>query len=167
MGISVLQGDITALEVDAVVNAANEYLAHGGGVAAAMVRAGGQIVQDESDAWVREHGRLLPGTAAVTTAGEMPAEWIIHVAGPRFREGQDNAGLLRKAVRAALDASAEIGAESVALPAISAGIFGYPVDAATRVIADTTREWLRGHETSVILVGYDEATTRHFAAAVG
>ncbi len=167
MGIRVLQGDITTLEVDAVVNAANEYLAHGGGVAAAMVRAGGRVVQEESDAWVREHGKLESGAAAVTTAGAMPAQWIIHVVGPRYREGQDNESLLRSAVVAALRAAADLGAEAVALPAISAGIFGYPVDEATAVIANAARRWLRGRDLEVILVGYDEATTRHFRTAVG
>lgn len=78
-------GDLTRLGTDVVVNAANEHLAHGGGVAAALSRAGGPAVQAESDRWVAEHGPVGPGRAAVTTAGALPARWIVHVVGPRFR----------------------------------------------------------------------------------
>jgi putative ATPase len=165
-----LPGDLTQQEVDAVVNAANEHLAHGGGVAAALERAGGRQVRKESDAWVRAHGPVGPGRAAVTTAGRMPARWIVHVVGPRHREGQDNEGLLRQAVRAALDAARDEGARSVALPAISAGIFGYPPAEAARVIAQEAAAWLagdRGGVEEVRLVGYDEAAARDFAAALG
>ncbi|MBA2529014.1 MAG: macro domain-containing protein, partial [Euzebyales bacterium] len=96
----VVEGDLTRQDVDAVVNAANERLAHGGGVAAALARAGGPTVQAESDRWVAEHGTLTPGQAAVTGGGGMAARWVVHVVGPRFRPGQDNEGLLRQAVRA-------------------------------------------------------------------
>lgn len=164
-----VQGDLTAQPVDAVVNAANERLRHGGGVAAAIVRAGGSIVQRESREWVREHGPVLPGTAAVTTAGDMPARWVVHVVGPRFRRGQDNEGLLRQAVTAALDAAVEAGARSVAMPAISAGIFGYPRAEATRVIAAECAAWLDDRPDAldqIRLVGYDDASAADFAAAV-
>ncbi len=164
--VVVLEGDLTAQRVDAVVNAANERLAHDGGVAAALARAGGPAVQGESDAWVGEHGSVKPGTAAITTAGAMAARWIIHVVGPRWREGQDNEGLLRQAVRAALDTARDLGATSIALPAISAGIFGYPRNEATTVIADETRQWLagdRGGLAEIRLVGYDAATAEDFA----
>src|ERR671918_98630 len=114
-----VQGDLTAMEVDAVVNAANEHLHHGGGVAAALSRAGGPSVQRESHAWVDQHGPVQPGQAAVTTAGDMPAAHVVHVVGPRYRSGQDNPGLLRQAVHAALEGAAGSGATSVALPAIS------------------------------------------------
>ncbi len=164
-----VQGDLTAQEVDAVVNAANEHLAHGGGVAAALVRAGGPVVQIESDGWVAEHGPLTPGTAAVTSAGNMPARWVVHVVGPRYREEQDNEGLLRQAVTAALDAAAGLGARSVALPAISAGVFGYPRDQATAVIATACLAWTEAHPEAldeVRLVGYDAAVTADFAAGL-
>ncbi len=167
--LDVVQGDITAQQVDAVVNAANERLAHGGGVAAAIVRAGGRVIQDESDAWVRRHGPLRPGQAAVTSGGALPARWVIHVVGPRYREGQDNEGLLRRAVTAALDAAADVGAESVAFPAISAGIFGYPTDEATRVIVSAIRDWVDLHPNTlrtVLLVGFDATTADAFRRAV-
>jgi O-acetyl-ADP-ribose deacetylase len=164
-----IAGDLTRQEVDVVVNAANEQLAHGGGVAAALARAGGPAVQEESEAWVAAHGEVGPGQAAVTTAGEMPARRIVHVVGPRWQEGQDNEGLLRQAVHAALDAARGEGASSVALPAISAGIFGYPPDEAARVIATEATAWL-GEEpdpvTEIRLVGYDEAAARLFADAL-
>lgn len=164
-----LRGDLTALPVDAVVNAANERLAHGGGVAAALSRAGGPEVQRASDAWVAHHGPLRAGQAAVTTGGRMPARWLIHVVGPRHRAGQDNAGLLRGAVRAALDAADELEARSIALPAISAGIFGYPPPEATTVIADACAEWLHErpeHVADVLLVGFDDATADLFARGI-
>jgi O-acetyl-ADP-ribose deacetylase (regulator of RNase III) len=167
--LRVVRGDITSLPVDAVVNAANEHLAHGGGVAAALSRKGGPRVQEESDAWVREHGPLGSGAAAVTTAGKLPAGALVHVVGPRHRPEQDNAGLLTAAVRAALDAADRAGASSVALPAISAGIFGYPPAEATAVIADACAAWLAEgdrHVRDVVLVGFDDATAGQFADAV-
>lgn len=170
MTVRATQGDLTQQDVDAVVNAANEQLAHGGGVAAALARAGGPRVQAESDEWVAEHGPLAPGKAAVTTAGELPARMIVHVVGPRYREGQDNAALLTAAVRAALDAAVDAGARSVALPAISAGIFGYPRRQACAVIAAAARDWLAANPDAldeVRLVGYDAATTADFEAALG
>jgi O-acetyl-ADP-ribose deacetylase (regulator of RNase III) len=167
--ITAVQGDLTTQEVDAIVNAANEHLAHGGGVAAAIVRAGGPIIQDESRAWVDTHGPLSPGVAAVTSAGAMPSRWVIHVAGPRFRPDQDNAGLLATAVAAALDAAVTAGARTIALPAISSGIFGYPLAEATAVIARTARAWTSEHPDAldeVRLVGWDTATTAAFAATL-
>jgi putative ATPase len=166
-----VQGDITDEQVDVVVNAANEHLAHGGGVAAALARAGGPAVQEESDRWVAEHGPVGPGQAAVTTAGAMPARWVVHIVGPRYRADQDNEALLRQAVVEALDTAAGLGATSVALPAISAGIFGYPRAEATHVIARTCRDWLDQHPgstlTAIRLVGFNEATANDFAVALG
>jgi O-acetyl-ADP-ribose deacetylase len=163
-------GDLTRQEVDAVVNAANEHLQHGGGVAAALARGGGPVVQEASDAWVDEHGPLEPGTAAVTPAGDLPARWLVHVVGPRYRRRQDNEGLLRQAVAAALDAAADLGARSVALPAISAGIFGYPPAEAGRVIAEEASRWAAAHGGSVAevrLVALDDAGAAAFAAGLG
>ena len=140
--VTVAVGDLTTQDVDAIVNAANTSLQHGGGVAAAIAVAGGKTIQDESDEWVDRHGPLVPGQAAVTTAGAMPADSVIHVAGPIYQDGQDNEALLRAAVGAALGAGETIGAESIAFPAISAGIYGYPAAQATAVIADEAVRWL-------------------------
>lgn len=164
--IRVVTGDLTLQDVDAIVNAANERLAHGGGVAAAIARAGGSAVQTESRAWVREHGPVGRGTAAVTSAGRMPARHVIHVVGPRYRKGQDNEGMLRQAVTAALEAARDQGDRSIAFPAISAGIFGYPRVEATQILADTAVAWVAanpGALDEIRFVGYDDATAKDFA----
>jgi putative ATPase len=167
--ISAIQADITGLDVDAIVNAANTHLQHGGGVAQAISRAGGRIIQEASDEWLRTHGPLQPDTAAVTPGGDLPARLVIHVAGPRYRDGQDNAGLLRAAVVAALDAAAVENCRTVALPAISAGIYGYPLAAATAVIATTVVDWCAEHPDTldaVLLIGFDESVTAAFRTAL-
>lgn len=169
MGIEVQAGDITTLDVDVVVNAANRFLSHGGGVAAAIARAGRPVVDRESEEWIRQHGALDLGEAAHTGAGSMPARWVVHVAGPQYQEDQDNEGLLRQAVTAALDRSAELGARTVALPAISSGVYGYPRREATQVIAATVKEWLDANPDvidRVILIGFDEDTAAEFEEAV-
>ncbi len=165
-----VQGDITRQRVDAIVNAANEALQHGAGVAGAIARAGGPSVQEESDAWVAEHGPVAPGRAAVTGGGKMPVRWVIHVVGPRYREGRDNAGLLAGAVQAALDTAAELGARTVAIPAISTGIFGYPPDEAVEVIVGAARAWVANHPETldeVRFVAFDEAMAARFVRTIG
>jgi len=164
--ITAEQGDLTTLEVDAIVNAANERLAHGGGLAGAIVRMGGYVIQEESNAWVLEHGPLTPGTAAVTGAGALPCRAVIHVAGPVYRNGRDNEGLLRTAVGAALAVAAGEGYRSIALPAISAGIFGYPKEEAAAVIASEAAAWAGEHPNAlhlIRLVGLNEVVTAAFA----
>ena len=168
--IIALQGDITTLAVDAIVNAANTHLQHGGGVALAISRAGGPIIQDASDDWTAEHGPLTPGTAAVTPAGAMPARIVVHVAGPRFKDGQDNAAMLRTAVESALDAASGQSCRSLALPAISAGIYGYPLEEATRVIVAATQAWCEQNPEvldEVLLVGFNARVTEAFRTALG
>ena len=163
--VVVVQGDLTASSTDVVVNAANEYLRHGGGVAAALAAVGGEEFLADSDRWVSEHGPIRSGQAAVTVGGRLKARWVVHVVGPRYREGQDNSARLRQAVRAALDASAEVGAETLAMPAISTGTFGYPLEAATEVIVAECVRWLQEHPGTlreIRLVGYDRRTADAF-----
>ena len=124
--VTVVEGDITGQVVDVIVNAANARLLHGGGVAAAISAAGGPVIDDESRAWVVANGPVGPGVAAVTSAGDLAARHVVHVVGPVFVEGGDNEDKLRRAVMTALDAALRLEASSVALPAISAGIYGYP-----------------------------------------
>ncbi len=167
--IAVVEGDITALDVDAIVNAANEHLVHGGGVAAAIARAAGPLLVEESRRWIDQHGPLRPGEAAVTTGGDLAADHVVHVVGPRYRPGADNAVRLRAAVHAALDAAHSSGASRVALPAISAGIFGYPLHEATAVIVDAVVDWVVEHPGAleeVLLVAYAPEASRSFAAAL-
>ncbi len=162
--VEAVLGDLTRETVDAVVNAANQHLAHGGGLAGAMVRAGGAVIQEESD-------RLAPvrvGGAVVTGAGSLAARWVIHAVGPRWGEG-DEETKLRRAVRSALDRASELGARSVALPAISTGIFGYPKEDGTRVIVHELARWLAEHPgvlDRVRLVAFDLLTADLFATAV-
>ncbi len=127
--IEIVKGDITEEEVDAIVNAANSYLKHGGGVAGAIVRKGGKIIQEESD----RIGFVPVGSAAVTGAGKLKARYVVHAVGPRWGEG-DEEEKLRSAVLSALKAAEEKGARSVSLPAISTGIFGFPKDKGAEVI---------------------------------
>ena len=167
--VLVVRGDVTRQPVEAVVNAANASLQHGGGVAQAIVGTGGRVIQEESDAWVREHGPVGGGQAAVTTGGMLIASHVIHVVGPRYEEGQDNAGMLRDATFAALDTAAAHDIKSMAFPAISAGIFGYPAEEATGVITKAVFHWLEATPNSleeIRLVGFSEAVAKHFAQAV-
>lgn len=168
--IRAVEGDLTAQPVDAVVNAANDHLQHGGGVAAAIARAGGPDVQSDSDRWVADHGPLGDGQAAVTTAGRMPARIVIHVAGPIYQRGRaDNEPRLRAAVRAALEAATDAGARTLAFPAISAGRYGYPADEATAVVADEVVRFLRALDPSldeIRLVGFDAAMADGFRAGL-
>ncbi|MEZ5174834.1 MAG: glutamate racemase [Acidimicrobiia bacterium] len=164
-----VQGDITVMPVTAIVNAANPGLMHGGGVALAIARAGGATIDDESAAWAAAHGPLTTGTAALTSAGKMPSSYVIHVAGPIHTPGQDNERLLAAAVNGALDAAIEIEAATVAMPAISAGIYGYPPDEACAVIVSTVARRLRddpGPLRSVRLVGFDRVMADRFGDLV-
>lgn len=167
--ISAVEGDLTQMPVDIVVNAANIELAHGGGIALAISNAGGPTIDEESAAWIASYGPLAPGVAALTSAGLLPSSYVVHVAGPIYREGQENETLLAAAVLAALDTASEIGAVSIALPAISAGIYGYPPDEATHIIVEAATDFVNSEDTSVRsvrLVGYDTAMAKRFAAAI-
>ena len=167
--VEVVVGDLTTMDVDVIVNAANKELQHGGGVAGAIARAGGPAIQSESDAWIDEHGPLDEGEAATTTAGDLPAGYVVHTAGPVYEDGSErNEPRLRAAVRAALDAADELGAGSIALPAISAGIYGYPPADATAVIADEVVSWSRNHEGEAVikLVAIDDETAELFASGL-
>jgi glutamate racemase len=167
--LTAMTADITRMAVTAIVNAANVQLQHGGGVASAIARAGGKVINDESRDWIVANGPLVPGVAALTSAGAMPSEYVIHVAGPVYGAGQDNEELLAAAVIGALETATEIAAATVAVPAISAGIYGYPPDEAAAVIAETAAAYLSDEQTSlrgVRLVGFDDEMTDRFAAAI-
>jgi O-acetyl-ADP-ribose deacetylase (regulator of RNase III) len=133
--LRLIHGDLTKEKVDAIVNAANAQLAHGGGVAGAIVRAGGREIQTESDAWVREHGLVSHQRPAITSAGRLPCRYVIHAVGPIWGEGDEDAKL-RSAVTGALALADEKALTSLALPAISTGIFGFPKERGARVILD-------------------------------
>jgi O-acetyl-ADP-ribose deacetylase (regulator of RNase III) len=127
--LRLVQGDITERDVDAIVNAANSYLQHGGGVAGAIVRKGGQIIQEESD----RIGFVPVGNAAVTVGGRLPARFVIHAVGPRMGEGDED-NKLSSAVRSSLLLAAQKGLKSISIPAISSGIFGFPKDRCAMIL---------------------------------
>ncbi|MEW2355333.1 O-acetyl-ADP-ribose deacetylase [Spirillospora sp. NPDC029432] len=141
MRISLVQGDITRQRVDAVVNAANSSLLGGGGVDGAIHRAGGPEILDECRKLRASHygGGLPTGQAVATTAGRMPARWVIHTVGPVYSASEDRSGQLASCYREALRVADELGAVSVAFPAVSAGIYGWPVDDAARIAVGTVR----------------------------
>jgi O-acetyl-ADP-ribose deacetylase (regulator of RNase III) len=132
--IRAVQGDLTQEPVEAIVNAANRRLAHGGGVAGAIVRAGGREIQRESDAWVARHGPVPTGSAAITGAGRLACRYVIHAVGPVWQDRGDEDELLASAVTCALELAAKYGVTSISLPGISTGIFGFPKARGARVI---------------------------------
>ncbi len=144
IALELIEGDITTLDVAAIVNAANERLAHGGGVAGAISRKGGPAIQQESDAWVREHGQVPTGSAAITSGGDLKADHVIHTVGPVYGSTPAAPELLAQAVGSSLRLADEHGLKSVALPAISTGIFGYPMAEAAEVMVAAASDYLRG-----------------------
>jgi O-acetyl-ADP-ribose deacetylase (regulator of RNase III) len=140
--IEVVAGDITTQEVDAVVNAANSSLLAGGGVDGAIHRAGGPAILAacrELRATTLPDG-LPTGQAVATTAGDLPATWVIHTVGPIYGTVEDPAGLLRSCHVESLRVADEVGARTVAFPAISCGVYGYPLDEAAPIALSTVRD---------------------------
>jgi putative ATPase len=138
--LMLIHGDLTQTKVDAIVNAANRHLQHGGGVAAAMAKHGGPSIQQESDQWIRQHGPIAHDVPALTGAGKLPCKHVIHVVGPVWGDGDEDAKLSR-AVQSALELATELDLESLALPAISTGIFGFPKDRGARIILDAIQDF--------------------------
>ncbi len=150
--LQIVQGDLTEEKVDAIVNAANEHLQHGGGVAYAIVRKGGEIIQQESDEWIRKHGRISHAHPAWTSGGLLPAKYVIHAVGPVWGDGDEDAKLAA-AVHGSLKAADELGLTSISLPAISTGIFGFPKGRAADVILKAIARYFdQQPESSVRLV---------------
>jgi O-acetyl-ADP-ribose deacetylase len=139
--ITLVHGDITEQEVDAVVNAANSSLLGGGGVDGAIHRRGGpDILAACRELRASRYGKGLPtGQAVATTAGRLPARWVIHTVGPVYSRSEDRSELLASCYREALRVADELGAATVAFPAVSAGIYGWPLDDAARVAVGTVR----------------------------
>ena len=133
--IELVQGDITNERTDAIVNAANSSLMGGGGVDGAIHRAGGPAILEEcKKVRATEWREGLPtGEAVATTAGDLPAAWVIHTVGPVYAKGEDRSHLLASCHTRSLEVASEVGAKTVAFPAISTGVYGYPVEEAARV----------------------------------
>src|SRR4051795_7648653 len=139
MRITLVQGDITREEADAVVNAANSSLRGGGGVDGAIHRRGGpEILAECRKLRETRYSEGLPiGQAVATLAGRLPARWVIHAVGPVYAKGEDRSHLLASACRESLGVADELGARTVAFPAVSAGIYGWPLDDAARIAVGT------------------------------
>ena len=147
----VVQGNLLQEPVEAIVNAANGHLAHGGGVAGVISRAAGPALQAESDRLVRELGPFATGAAAVTTAGKLPFKGVIHAVGPRHGEG-DEERKLRRALLAAFRCAHEAGWGSVSFPAVSAGIFAVPLETCARSYVAAVREWFATEPQSPLMI---------------
>jgi O-acetyl-ADP-ribose deacetylase (regulator of RNase III) len=137
MELTLERGDITTQQVDAIVNAANSAMRGGGGVDGAIHRAGGPAVLE--DCIARFPNGLPTGQAGWTTAGDLPARWVIHVVGPNYARGQTDRSLLTSCYSNALAVADELGAETVAFPLVSAGIYGWPLDDAAAAAVETLR----------------------------
>lgn len=162
--LQLVQGDLTLEKTDAIVNAANRYLQHGGGLAWAIVQRGGEKIQEESDAWIGKHGPVSHESPAWTSGGDLAAKYVIHAVGPIWGEGDEDAKLAA-AVVGALRVANELRLTSLSLPAISTGIFGFPKQRAAGVILRALCSYFAEHTTSlrlVRLVVYDAKTTAAF-----
>jgi O-acetyl-ADP-ribose deacetylase (regulator of RNase III) len=162
--IEVLETDITKLEIDAIANAANTDLRHGGGVAGAIVRAGGHVIQEESD----QVAPIDLGAAVATGAGKLPSRWVIHAATMQLG-GPTSEGIIREATASTLRVADELGAKSLALVAFGTGVGGFPLDEAARIEVEEVRRHLDGEsglDRVVFAVRGDEAREA-FAAALG
>jgi O-acetyl-ADP-ribose deacetylase (regulator of RNase III) len=159
--IEAVQGDITREEVDAIVNAANQSLGGGGGVDGAIHRAAGA---DDLHRACASLGGCPTGDAKATPGFRLPARWIVHAVGPRYRDGRrGEPELLASCYRRALEVAEEVGARSVAFPAISTGIYGYPPEEAASIAVETLQSAETGVEV-VRLVAFDEPTLRLYEA---
>ena len=161
--IRLVSADLTERDVDAIVNAANSRLQHGGGVAAAIVRKGGQSIQDESD----RIGFVPVGGAAITTAGKLKARFVIHAVGPMMGEGDED-NKLKSAIDSVLALAAGEKLKSISIPAVSAGIFGFPKDRCAKILVGETTAFLKNKAASTLeLVEFcifDQETYGYFKA---
>jgi len=166
--IVLLQGDITTQTVDAIVNAANSSLMGGGGVDGAIHRRGGRAIIEECRrlrATTLPRG-LPPGHAVATTAGDLNAGWVIHTVGPVYSKNEDRSHILASCHTESLRVAEELGARTIAFPAISTGVYGYPLDDAAIVAVRAVRE-SRAHVDEIRFVLFDETAFAAFERALG
>ncbi|MBF4133063.1 MULTISPECIES: O-acetyl-ADP-ribose deacetylase [Streptomyces] len=166
--LTLVQGSITEQDVDAVVNAANSSLLGGGGVDGAIHRQGGpEILAACRDLRGSHYGKGLPtGEAVATTAGRLPARWVIHTVGPVWSASEDRSQLLASCHRDALRVAGELGVRTVAFPAISTGVYGWPLEDAARIATETVRATPTSVE-EVRFVLFDDRAYEVFAARIG
>jgi O-acetyl-ADP-ribose deacetylase (regulator of RNase III) len=163
--IQIVQGDITTETVDAIVNAANEHLQHGGGVAWAISKKGGSAIQKESNDWVRQHGPVSHSRPAWTSGGLLPAKYVIHAVGPVWGDGDEDKKL-SDAVTGSLRTADELKCASLALPAISTGIFDFPKERAAKIIFSSIEIFFTDNSTSgirqILILLFDQTTVDAF-----
>jgi O-acetyl-ADP-ribose deacetylase (regulator of RNase III) len=161
--LEVQQADVTKLDVDAIANAANTRLLHGGGVAGAIARAGGPELERES----RERAPIDLGSAVETTAGDMPSRWVIHAATMLNPGGRSDAEVIERATRATLAKAEELGARSLALVAFGTGVGGFPLDEAARIMVGAAREHDGRSLERIVFAVHGDAAEEAFSAALG
>lgn len=168
--VSIIRGDITRQDADAIVNAANPSLMGGGGVDGAIHRAGGSAILEACKEIVTRQGRLPTGQAVITTGGNLKAQYVIHTVGPVWRGGSTNeAELLRSAYCECLKLATENKLASISFPSISTGAYGYPVDEAAEVAVSAVVSFLREQSTSlkhVVFVLFDSLTYQSYCSAL-
>jgi len=163
-----IQGDITLANVEVIVNPANSQLMHGGGLAAIIARKAGPVLDSESKSWIREHGPVSHGVPAYTNAGDLPFKQIIHAVGPVWGSGEERAKL-RDAVQGSLQLAHDLQLKSLAIPAISTGVFGFPVEPAAKVILSAIIDFTESNPDSCLetvqLFVYSDQAAAVFSAA--
>lgn len=163
--LQIVQGDLTRESTDAIVNAANSRLQHGGGIAGAILRNGGYEIQRESDLWIADHGLVEHAHPAVTSGGNLPARLVLHAVGPIWGSGDEEAKL-ETAYIGCYEKAEELCLESLAVPALSTGVFGFPKQRAARIFYDTTTAYFHAHPNGCLrlvrLVIIDEGTLDEF-----
>jgi len=166
--LEICRGDITRETTDAIVNAANSQLMHGGGVAAAIAQRGGNAIDRESREWVRVNGPVTHGLPAITSGGNLPCKYVIHAIGPTWGEGDEDAKL-RQAILGSLTAAEGLISKSISFPAISTGIYGFPVERAAKIFMQTFKGYFESHPDSTLeivrVVLFDEMSAMNFSKA--
>ena len=164
--LSLIHGDLTAQEVDAIVNAANPRLRHGGGVAAIILRRGGPVINQESKDWLRENGPVSHEEPAYTSGGNLDCQYVIHAVGPIWGRGDEDQKLMA-AITESLRRAEVLDLKSIAFSAIGTGIFGFPKKRAAKVFYQALKNYFNEHPESplkdVRMVVYDDLTTEAFA----
>ena len=168
--LKTITADITTLRVDAIVNAANSSLMGGGGVDGAIHRAGGPEILEECKKIIEKIGRLPTGEAVITTAGKMPSKHVIHTVGPVWHGGNGNERqLLKNAYINSLKVAVDEEIKTIAFPSISTGVYGYPVEYASREAVGSVIEFVKqypGKLEEIIFCGFDSATENQYAKAL-
>jgi len=149
LSLEIHQCDITLMETDVIVNAANKYLSHGGGVAAAILARGGEIIQRESDQWIDAHGLINFSHPAYTSGGAMSCKYVIHAVGPVWGESDED-DKLSQAIQGSLKLANQLQVKTISFPAISTGIFGFPVERAAEIFLTNFKKYSDEQQTTTI-----------------